>query len=440
MAPATGHLLLPKIWRFARFTVEKASRAVRNNLPESSGGRVRLQPAYICQTTTRQPINRAAAIRQSRSRFYSTHSGAKYGSGRSSPTSRIHAAVNRLTTTTPFASTLRPNLTGGTLGRTAGGYSIGAGRVGGARYFSHSPASPAEVINNVSVGVRAFWLSGQKARFDGIDPRTGEKRYKAVSALQYEAERKMYPKNAPGSFIDFQLSPTITAFGSFGALKNSSTLEAVETLTLSSEGVVKMLSADFARALKDFAAIINDLNRLSTLGDLPISLHDKSIVRVRFPGCDMATVESLCDEVGVQRGYIQEDENFDASNGAKLALLFPFAPSKVASEDDTSVFFDSHFNQRAPEVVDWRNMISPEMSDQLQSSPYESHTGLDYDHVEQNPWAAASSPSGYSSLDISELGDRAFFPELSDKETCSAYEGIEGIHRFIEECDRAAAR
>lgn len=351
--------------------------------------------------------------------------------------SRIQSAVTRITTTTPFASTLRPNLTGGTLGRTAGGYSIGAGRVGGARYFSHSPASPAQVVNNVSVGVRAFWLSGQKARFDGIDPRTGEKRYKAVSALQYEAERKMYPKNAPGSFIDFQLSPTITAFGSFGTLEKSTSLESVETPTLKSEGVMKMLSVDFARALKDFAAILNDLNRLSTLGDLPVSLHDKSILRVRFPGCDIDTVESLCDEVGVQRGYIQQDEDFDACNGAELALLFPFAPSRVSSsEDDVQVFFGSHPKERAPEVVDWRNMISPEMSDQLQSSVKESPTGLDFDHVEQNPWAA--SPSGYSSLDISELGDRVFFPELSDKNAHSAYGGIEGIHRFLQECDSAA--
>lgn len=416
--------------------MDKASKVIRNNLPESTGGSLRLQPAYITRTT-RQPINRAAAIRQSRSRFYSTRAGARYGSGRPFQGSRIHAAVTRITSTTPFTSTLRPNLTGGTLGRTAGGYAVGAGRTGGARYFSHSPASPAEVINNVSIGVRTFWLSGQKARFDGIDPRTGEKRYKAVSTLQYEAERKMYPNDAPGSYIDFQLSPTITAFGSFGTLGKSST-ESAETHTLKSEGVMKMLSVDLARALKDFAAVLNDLNRLSSLGDLPISLHDKSTLRVRFPGCDIDTVESLCDEVGVQRGYIQQDEDFDACNGAEIALLFPFAPSRVSpSEDDVPIYFESHMKGRAPEVVDWHNMISPEISSQLHSSGKEaSHTGLDFDHVDQNPWA--TSPSGYSSLDISELGDRVFFPDLSDKHTYSAYEGVEGIHRFLQECDRAA--
>jgi hypothetical protein len=46
---------------------------------------------------------------------------------------------------------------------------------------------------------------------------------------------------------------------------------------------------------------MNDLKRLSSLGDLPVTLEQKSILRVRFPGCAAETVERLCDEVGVQR-------------------------------------------------------------------------------------------------------------------------------------------
>lgn len=120
------------------------------------------------------------------------------------PSSLTATAVSRLTTRAPFASTLRPNLTGGTLSRTSGGYSLGGGRANGARYFSHTPAAPAQVVNNVSAAVRAFWLSGQKAHFDGLTP-TGEKRYRNVTSLQEETGRKMQSvaKNAPGSFIDF---------------------------------------------------------------------------------------------------------------------------------------------------------------------------------------------------------------------------------------------
>lgn len=353
---------------------------------------------------------------------------------------RIASNISRLTTRSPFASTLRPNLTGGTLGRTAGGYTIGAGRVGGARYFSHGPAAPAQVIQNVSQGVRAFFLSGQKVRFDGIDPRTGEKRYKAVSVLQDQADRQMmaFPRNAPGSYIDFQLSPTITAFGALSGLNKKST-----SVTLSSEGLMDLLSADFARALKDLAAIVNDLKRLATLGDLPIHLHDRSTIRVRFPGCDAETVERLCDEVGVQRGRVTQDEDFELRTGADLALLFPFAPS-IAPTSETEYYFEEQapkYQLQSREKVDWQGMMSPNSLLSSSSSPGYSDHAI---HIEDNelfgsnPWV--SSPSGYSSINVSELGDRAFFPEISSAglpHSASEYEGAQGIYRFLAECDRA---
>jgi hypothetical protein len=116
-----------------------------------------------------------------------------------------------MTTRTPFASTLRPNLTGGTLSRTSGGYSLGGGRTSGARYFSHTPAAPAQVVSNVSAAVRAFWLSGQKAQFDGLTS-AGEKRYRSITSLQEATGRKMQSMSnkAPGSFIDFSKSEDLT--------------------------------------------------------------------------------------------------------------------------------------------------------------------------------------------------------------------------------------
>ena len=330
---------------------------------------------------------------------------------------------------------MRPNLTGGTLGRTAGGYTIGAGRVGGARYFSHGPAAPAQVINNVSVGVRAFFLSGQKARFDGVDHVTGNKKYKAVSALQDEAERKMtsIPRTAPGSFVDLQMSPTITAFG---LEKKFGLSGAVEPATLKSDGILDVLSADFGRALKDLAAILNDLKRLSSLGDLPILLHDRSTIRVRFPGCDAATVERLCDEVGVQRGKIVQDEDFNIRTGADLALLYPFAPSIPASPGIEEYFYrEEPACPQKPDEVDWEAMMSDSFSE---ASPAHKLSFEDVTMFNDNPWV--SSPSGYSSINISELGDRALFPETSSAgiPSTSGCGSTEGIHRFLAECDRAA--
>ncbi|GMF93805.1 unnamed protein product [Aspergillus oryzae] len=359
-------------------------------------------------------------------------------------TSRVASNISRLTTQAPFASTLRPNLTGGTLGRTAGGYTIGAGRIGGARYFSHGPAAPAQVIQNVSMGVRAFFLSGQKVRFDGIDEVSGNKKYKAVSALQDQAERKMtgIPRTAPGSFVDFQLSPTITAFG---LQKKFDPSGAFASDTINSDGLLDFLSADFARALKDLAAVLNDLKRLSTLGDLPILLHDKSTLRVRFPGCDAVTVERLCDEVGVQRGKIMQDEDFDARTGADLALLFPFAPSVPASPETVDYLFSKGpYEPQAPEEVDWQAMMSSETNSEA-SPEFRGNPGskLSFEDVTlfgENPWQQSSSSSGYSSINISELGDRAYFNEISSTglpESASEYEGSDGLHRFLAECNRA---
>ncbi|CAI7667054.1 hypothetical protein PCG10_001891 [Penicillium crustosum] len=452
MAPSAGHLLLPKIWRAARFAYAKASKAIRSKLPEPTEYHsVRYQPAYA-RINARQPISRAAAIRQARSRHFSTRAAGTFASAIRSglgadttarTTSRIVSNISRLSSRAPFASTLRPNLTGGTLGRTAGGYAVGAGRFGGARYFSHGPAAPAQVIQNVSQGVRAFFLSGQKVRFDGIDPRTGEKRYKSVSTLQDQAERKMNANmhNAPGSYIDFQVSPTITALSAVGGVGKQERSASCDSLN--SEGLMDLLSADFARALKDFSAVMNDLKRLSSLGDLPISLHDRSTIRVRFPGCDAETVEQLCCEAGIQRGRVEQDEDFDIRNGADLALLFPFAPS-IATSSDTDYYFTKapKLHAQYPADVDWQGMMTPESC--TPSSPgrsRDSGNAISFEDSElfgANPWK--SSTKSYSSINISELGDQPFFPEISSSgqpESNSAYDGVEGIYKFLAECDQA---
>jgi hypothetical protein len=317
------------------------------------------------------------------------------------PKSATASAVSRLTTRAPFGSSLRPNLTGGAFPRTAGGYSLGGGRTGGARYFSHTPAAPAQVVNNVSAAVRAFWLSGQKAQFDGMTP-AGEKKYRNITNLQEEAGRKMQSaaKNAPGSFIDFHVSPTVTF--PFGSVMEHS------APNLNTDGFLDVLSIDFARALKDLAATMNDLKRLSTLGDLPITLEEKSILRVRFPGCDAETVERLCAEIGVQRGLIFQDEDFDASAGAHMALLFPFAPTSE------------------------HTMSSP-------GGSLRSQSGHDYEEIQEeimdNPWM-----NEYESMDEISEGESAYFTKPSEHHNSSDYEGLEGIYRFLEQCDSSRRR
>lgn len=120
-----------------------------------------LQPVLV-RSSRRHAIHPVARIRQAKGRWYTSHStinaavrrfintasqhAPKYNRS-TFPTSATATAVSRLTSRAPFASTLRPNLTGGAFPRTAGGYGLGSGRIGGARYFSHTPTAPAQVIN-----------------------------------------------------------------------------------------------------------------------------------------------------------------------------------------------------------------------------------------------------------------------------------------------------
>jgi hypothetical protein len=304
------------------------------------------------------------------------------------------------------------------------------------------------VVNNVSQAVRAFWLSGSKARFDGFNPRTGDKRYRAVSEIQHEARQIMDMSSAvaKGSFIDFKVSPTITAVGPLANVPRSAAVTDCEEeeASLNNMTLMSNLAVDFSRALKDLAAIMNDLKHLSTLGDLPIQLVNGTTLRVRFPGCDRDTVENLCRDLGIRRGIVRQDEGFDEKTGTEIALLFPFAPSESPSVVISKTEVRARPHKRAKrEHVDWLEMLSPAVTNSPgYSNRSATSNDLECEEIVGNPWI--SSPSGYSSLHSSELQDdhvatycepKYRNPQPTDPAT--GYEGLEGIYRFIEECDTA---
>lgn len=338
--------------------------------------------------------------------------------------------MNRSTGRAPFASTLRPNLTGGTLNRTAGGYAWGSGRAGGARYFSHGPAAPAQVVHNVSQAVRAFMISGKKAHYDGVDLRSGEKRYKSVSALQDQVTRTMnkVPKATPGTTINFNINPTVTALTTLKPMKAYPAFTHGRD-TLNQDGLLDLLSVDFSRAVKELAAVYGDIQRLSSLGDLPIT-YDESTLKIHFPGCDAESVEIICNELGIQRGVVNQDEDFDAFVGTEIALLFPFAPSQTPSEYS---FFEKDVSGRQnPTPIDWQSMMPPPGFNSQDNYSTHSEDGYEFEDVpEDNPWI--TSPSGYESLHASEVEDSMALAH--DEHTPLEYQGIEGIYRFLEQCE-----
>ncbi|KAI2613914.1 uncharacterized protein GGS25DRAFT_469579 [Hypoxylon fragiforme] len=440
MVASIGGIWAPAALRVVRTAAYKASKMIRAKLADATRPvNTALEPVFVRNHHPRQPIHPTAFLRQSKGRRWNsttttstTYKTINAAVRRFMSTGRLDAAprvdrskflnsntgraVAQFAGRAPFASTLRPNLTGGALPRTAGGYGLGSGGVGGARYFSHAPAVQAQVVQNVSAAVRAFWISGQKAQFDGLTAR-GERKYRTVSTLQDETSRKMAAthRTASGSYIDFRLNPTITALSPLAAAfpypSACVKVSSLDETTLNTDGFLDVLSVDFARALKDLTTTLADIKKLSSLGDLPIQLEKGHTLRVRFPGVDAETVESLCDDLGLSRGLVREDPDFAAEAGVPMALKFPFAPG--------------HPNDKG-------TLTSPGGSLRSLGSffPAEEDFFEDgFSEMEDNPWLSSHDElEGYASMS----------PPLSSGEHCSDdFEGLEGVYRFLEECDRA---
>lgn len=423
-----------------RAAYREASRALEAKL----SGRVPAQVEHAyAHLPARQTVHSVARLRQSQSgwlvskrRFnaavrYFTSQARSIKDGASHTRASYQSAnwntIRQSPGRAPFASTLRPNLTGGTLGRTAGGYSLGGGRIGAQRHFSHGPACQAHVVQNVSQAIRAFLLGGQKAQFNGVSHVTGGKKYKAVSKLQEETGRKMkeLPRTTPGSHVAFSINPTVTALTS---LRNVTGYEVQEQQHLNTEGLLDVLSTDFSRQLQELCAVLADLRRLSALGDLPITYLDSSL-RVHFPGCDADTVERLCHELGVRRGIVVQDEDFDAFAGTEMALLFPFAPCVNESDAGELFQYDQKTGHAPVHNVDWRAMLTP--SDM---SAYSTRSEFEMDEVAaDNPWV-------YSEVEEESESDFSQDVYSSPQHSPLEYQGIEGIYRFIEQCDSVRRR
>jgi len=232
-----------------------------------------------------------------------------------------------------------------------------------------------------------------------------------------------------GTSLEFRLSPTITAL-----LPSTSGTEEIQQ-SLGTEGLLSALSTDFAHALKTLSLTLADLNRLSALGSLPISLTltpKGPILTVRFPGCDAATVSLLCEELGVFNGVAREDAAWDESREVEMALLFPFAPTghEDAESEAADYFFSS---EQKPAKLDWQGMMTPSTA---LPTPLSS-TGS-YEQVAQT---LLPSPEGYESMRESDYGDEdQYFGMQASRAGTGGAGDLEGIYRFLSECEGARRR
>ena len=440
------HQLVAKNAKLIKHIYQQASHKLAPGLRSNATQRSTLDPIPV--RATQHQVHPVAILKQARSRWFSTSArqakrgfltstkesaarGVKYDKS-TFPASRTASAIGAQTGRVPFASTLRPNLTGGALRRTAGGYGLGTGRTGGARYFSHGPAPATEVIQNVSQAVRAFYLGGKKAQYDGSsNGLCGGKRWKSVSQTQHSALQTMkgLPMQTPGSWVEFKVNPTITALTSLSHVAGSG--DAKDAFCgsgdhLNSTGLLDALSVDFSRALKDLSVIMLDFKKLSGLGDLPITYCDTNTLRIHFPGCDAETVERICQELDVKRGVVLQDELFDTYAGTEIALLFPFAPSAEASDQDTGSLF----------------YTQPQLDKQVWQDAYSTQSEQSFEQIsappDVNPWLSSDddSPEGYESMKTrSKLSSKRGTSVMEDGPL--EYQDFEGIYRFIELCDNA---
>ncbi|CAF3553645.1 unnamed protein product [Fusarium graminearum] len=424
----------PMARRLLRVAVAKTTNVVRTKfvvMTRPLQNQLTLRTARVA----RQPIHPVAALRQQKRhtsrwfsssaaqnvnrvirRFVSSEPKAARFDRSKLPSSSTSRRVAQFSGRAPFANALRPNLTGGAFPRSASGYSLG----GSARYFSHGPAAPAQVVQNVSQAMRAFFLSGQKLRYDGLGPR-GDRHYRAVSPVEDQAMHKLsaFSNSAPGAFVDFNISPTVTALSPLAAAipfasetSGFKAEAAAAGASLNTEGFLDVLSSDFGRVLQDLRVIDTDLRRLAILGDLPVLLEKHNTLRVRFPGVDAETLERLCDDIGIQRGVVGQDPEFDDAAGVPVALKFPFAPDS-GKQPSISLRSLEGYETDGISTLDEEYFVYGDILDDMSD----------------NPWLAET--DGYETMSP---------PASSAIGQSEDYEGLEGIYRFLEECDQAKGK
>lgn len=254
-------------------------------------------------------------------------------------------------------------------------------------------------------------------------------------------------RDAKGSSLRFRVAPTVTALSSVP----------LDGQTLGEEGVLDELASDFARSVQDLAAILADLKRVrDAYGDLPVR-WDEGFVEVRFAGLDAGSVERLADEVGVRRGVVREDEAWSEDGGrdVRMALLFPFAPSKAHSiqlpeDEDEEVGVGAMFfraGTRAAEDELEGALSSPGLSTRSLTSA-EDFVDLE---TRENPWAVGSdSESGFDSPSAktgTESRGEVRCPSWRGRGSggevegygsgVDGYDGLQSLYRFLAECDGA---
>ncbi|VVT56113.1 uncharacterized protein SAPINGB_P004824 [Magnusiomyces paraingens] len=140
-----------------------------------------------------------------------------------------------------------------------------------------------------------------------------------------------------GSYVDFDMTPNLT----------------VPPVTQLSTEIVDRVVDDIERHIDELRAMADNIRKLSSLGELPISIEDRAI-RVYFPNCEPEQVNSLLNEAEVTQGVIRSHND---SN-----IVSPIDSSSESSyymnTETESVSTSSGFYYQDMESISRRNSLS----------------------------------------------------------------------------------
>ena len=296
------------------------------------------------------------------------------------------------------------------------------------------------MVRNVAQGFRAMVNGGMGVRYEGVDAVSGRRQWRQVGGVEDKVARKMNSAKVTsqpsymqkqsqekGTTLRFKLSPTITALSA--------------TSTTSISDATKPLQHDFAKVVREYIAINNEIKKLATIGDFPVGISYTStgpVLEVKFLGCDKQTVENLCDELGIWRGIVVEDPEWMESRDVDMALLFPFAPSHTSGHMNAKPLYDDQYIQ----ARDADSLISEDSHDDpdallLQQQQYTPGTTTSF-FGSGLPSDIILHEDGFSSSDEDEGAETLPSAVKQSGEVNSnngSFEGVEGIFRFLRECD-----
>lgn len=285
--------------------------------------------------------------------------------------------------------------------------------------------------------MRAMAMGGKNAAEEYRNHRNGGK----VSVRAHLAAMLSQDGTAPGAFVDFHMAPTFTSLSRLS--KNS----------IGNTSFMAALDEDFTEIVNDVATVWSELLKLGRLGDLPVSLaRDKEdTIRVYFAGCDRETVLRLCDEVGVTRGVVGEDEKFG------FELLMPTLEMKPypESQDGRSLYAISPAPQQQRVKASglyWQDMMSEKEGEIEGSCVSEDGDGVMTEQAtdEGTEYTPPVSVGGYlfegSSVSAlsplfsdSNVSAGLMFPPYPEQQVqmqaLAPDLGVEGLQRFLDECD-----